>query len=64
LRRPLAPPPCAAEQTHLERDHQLRAFDVLPYIPLGGYRQTSAWRDNLHGILKGPSIVFWNVSKS
>ena len=54
----------AAEQTRLERDYQLRAFDVLPYIPLGGYRQTSAWRDNLQGVLKGPSIVFWNVSKT
>jgi len=53
-----------AEQTRLERVYQLQAFETLPYIPLGGYRQTSAWRDNVHGILKGPSIVFWNVSKS
>ncbi len=53
-----------AEQTRLEREYQRNAFEVLPYIPLGGYRQTSAWRDNLTGILKGPSIVFWNVSKT
>ena len=50
--------------TRLETDYQLQAFETLPYIPLGGYRQTSAWRDNLTGVLPGPSIVFWNVSKT
>ena len=53
-----------AEQKRLARDFQLRAFEFLPFIPLGGYRQTSAWRDNVQGIQKGPSIVFWNVSKT
>jgi len=52
-----------AEQTRLERAYQLEAFETLPFIPLGGYRQSAAWRDNVHGILKGPSVVFWNVSK-
>jgi peptide/nickel transport system substrate-binding protein len=52
-----------AEQTRLERDYQLEAFESLPYIPLGGYRQSAAWRDNVTGILKGPSVVFWNVTK-
>jgi peptide/nickel transport system substrate-binding protein len=52
-----------AEQTRLERTYQLQAFETLPFIPLGGYRQTSAWRDNISGILKGPSVVFWNVKK-
>jgi len=42
----------------------LRGFDVLPYDPHGGYKQTSAWRDNVHGIRKGPSIAFRNVSKT
>jgi peptide/nickel transport system substrate-binding protein len=53
-----------AEQSRLARAFQLRAFEFLPFIPLGGYRQTSGWRDNLQGVLKGPSIVFWNVSKT
>jgi peptide/nickel transport system substrate-binding protein len=53
-----------AEQTRLAREFQTRAFEFLPFIPLGGYRQTSAWRDNLQGVLKGPSIVFWNVTKA
>lgn len=52
-----------AEQTRLERAYQLQAFETLPFIPLGGYRQTSAWRDTISGILKGPSVVFWNVKK-
>ena len=53
-----------AEQTRLETAYQLRAFEFLPFIPLGRYRQTSAWRTNVSGILKGPSSVFWNISKT
>ena len=54
----------SAEQTRLERAYQLQAFETLPFIPHGGYRQSAAWRDNVTGILKGPSVVFWNVSKT
>ncbi len=53
-----------AEQTRLEIDYQLRAFEFLPFIPLGRYWQTSAWRNNVKGILKGPSVVFWNIEKT
>jgi len=53
-----------AEQARLERDYELAGFAALPFIPLGRYRQTSAWRDNVTGILEGPSVVFWNVSKA
>jgi peptide/nickel transport system substrate-binding protein len=53
-----------AEQTKLERDYQLEAFKFLPFIPLGRYLQTSAWRDNVRGIPKGPSAVFWNIEKT
>ena len=52
-----------AEQTRLERAYQLQAFQSLPFIPLGRYLQSSAWRDNITDILKGPSVVFWNVRK-
>lgn len=52
------------EQTKLERAYELHAYDSVPFVPLGRYIQTSAWRDNLTGILKGPSIVFWNVKKT
>jgi peptide/nickel transport system substrate-binding protein len=52
-----------AEQTHLEREYELEGLKTLPFIPLGRFRQTSAWRDNVIGILEGPSVVFWNMSK-
>ena len=52
-----------AEQTKLERAYELRAFETVPYIPMGRYVQSSAWRSNITGILKGPTIVFWNVKK-
>ena len=53
-----------AEQTRLEREYELEALRTLPFIPLGRFRQTAAWRDNLNGLLDGPSVVFWNVTKS
>ncbi len=52
-----------AEQTRIERDYVLRSYETVPFIPMGIYFQTSAWRENLTGVLKGPSIVFWNVKK-
>lgn len=53
----------AAEQTALERDYELRGMETLPFIPIGRFRQTSAWRSALTGVLEGPSVVFWNVDK-
>ena len=53
-----------AEQTRLEREYELEGLRTLPFIPLGRFRQTSAWRDNLTGLLDGPSVVFWNVTKT
>jgi peptide/nickel transport system substrate-binding protein len=53
-----------AEQTRLEREYELEAMRTLPFIPLGRFRQTAAWRDNLTGLLDGPSVIFWNVTKS
>jgi peptide/nickel transport system substrate-binding protein len=53
-----------AEQTRLEREYELEGLRSLPFIPLGRFRQTSAWRDDVVGILDGPSVIFWNVTKS
>jgi peptide/nickel transport system substrate-binding protein len=52
-----------AEMKRLDREIQARAFETVPFIPLGQYLPPSAWRSNLKGILKGPVPVFWNVSK-
>jgi peptide/nickel transport system substrate-binding protein len=53
-----------AEQTRLERNYQLAAWDTVPFIPLGRYMLRTAWSPKLSGLLKGPAPVFWNVSKS
>jgi peptide/nickel transport system substrate-binding protein len=53
-----------AEQTRLEREYELAGLRSLPFIPLGRFRQTSAWRANVVGLLDGPSVIFWNVTKS
>ncbi len=51
------------EQTRLEREIQLTAFDQVPFIPLGRYRPRAAWNRTISAPLKGPAPVFWNVSK-
>jgi peptide/nickel transport system substrate-binding protein len=53
-----------AEQTRLEREIQLAAFESVPFIPLGRYMPTAAWSSALSHLLKGPAPVFWNVNKS
>ncbi len=45
-------------------DIQVRALDQVMYVPLGQYFQSTAYRRNLSGVLKGPAPVFWNISKS
>ena len=53
-----------AEQTRLEREIQLAAFESVPFIPLGRYMPRAAWSRGISDPLKGPAPVFWNVSKS
>jgi len=53
----------AAEQTQLEREIQLAAFDAVPFVPLGRYMPRAAWSRGISDPLKGPAPVFWNVSK-
>jgi peptide/nickel transport system substrate-binding protein len=52
------------EQTKLEREIQLAAFESVPFIPLGRYMPQAAWSRSLSNPLKGPAPVFWNVSKT
>jgi peptide/nickel transport system substrate-binding protein len=52
-----------AELQRLNQQVQARAFETVPFIPLGQYLPSAAWRSNLSGILKGPVPVFWNVTK-
>ncbi len=47
----------------LDGEIQARAFETVPFIPLGQYLPPAAWRSGLRGLLKGPVPVFWNVEK-
>ena len=42
---------------------QAQAFQDLPYIPLGQFFQPTAWRRNIAGVLKGPTL-FWNIRRT
>jgi peptide/nickel transport system substrate-binding protein len=53
-----------AERKRLDAATQQRAFETVPFIPLGQYLPPAAWRTSLTGLLKGATPVFWNVAKS
>jgi peptide/nickel transport system substrate-binding protein len=53
-----------AERRRLDGAFQARAFEIVPFIPLGQYLPPAAWRGSLSGLLKGAMPVFWNVSKT
>ena len=54
--------PDLAAQQGLAARLQERAFEVVPYVPLGQYFQATAYRTRLRDVLTGFSI-FWNVKK-
>jgi peptide/nickel transport system substrate-binding protein len=43
---------------------QLRAFEVVPYLPTGQWRPKTAFRKNLRGVLTAPAFLMWNVEKT
>jgi peptide/nickel transport system substrate-binding protein len=49
-----------AEQQRICRDVQALSFEEIPYFPIGQYKQPTAYRSNITGILDG-TAVFWNV---
>jgi len=54
----------AAEQVRITERIQARAFEVVPYVPLGFYWQPSAWRNSLTGVEKNHVTSFWNIGKA
>ncbi len=52
------------EQVKIAQAIQTRAFDVVPYVPLGFYWQPSVWRSNVTGVTKNFITSFWNIGKS
>jgi len=42
---------------------QDRFFEVMPYVPVGQFTRPIAFRTGVTGLLEGPMLVFWNISK-
>ena len=42
---------------------QLRAFEVVPYIPTGQWVPKTAYRKTVKGIIEAPPFLMWNVEK-
>ncbi len=49
-----------AEQQRICREIQALSFEEIPYFPIGQYKQPTAYRSSVTGILDG-TAVFWNV---
>ncbi|MFC0406811.1 ABC transporter substrate-binding protein [Roseomonas elaeocarpi] len=52
--------PTLAEQQRICREIQQVAVEEVPFYPVGVYRQPSAHRSSITGVLNG-TAVFWNV---
>jgi peptide/nickel transport system substrate-binding protein len=49
-----------ADQQRICREIQALSFEEIPYFPIGQYKQPTAYRSSITGILDG-TAVFWNV---
>jgi peptide/nickel transport system substrate-binding protein len=56
--------PDLAAQKKLADAIQVRAFETVPFIPLGYYWQPSAWRRNVTGTFPCQITSFWNIGKA
>jgi peptide/nickel transport system substrate-binding protein len=52
----------AKQQALVEAMHK-RLWEVIPYVPLGQFKQPFLWRKNVSGVLKANTLVFWNITK-
>jgi peptide/nickel transport system substrate-binding protein len=59
----LTAPTLEGRQT-IAADIQRRAFEVVPYVPIGKYVTNTAVRRNLTGLIEAPPILMWNVEKT
>jgi peptide/nickel transport system substrate-binding protein len=42
---------------------QVRAFEVVPYLPNGVWAPKTAYRKNVKGVIEAPAFLMWNVEK-
>jgi peptide/nickel transport system substrate-binding protein len=52
------------ERQEIAAKIQERAFEVVPYIPTGQYKDMTAYRKNMRGVIAAPPIFMWNVEKA
>lgn len=52
-----------AKQRMIAERLQARAYEVVPYIPIGQFKQPVAVRANLTGVTSTGATVFWNIEK-
>jgi peptide/nickel transport system substrate-binding protein len=43
---------------------QERAFEIVPYVPLGQFSSVTAYRKSVKGIIIAPATFMWNVEKT
>ncbi len=53
----------AKQKVLVEAMHK-RLWEVIPYVPLGQFKQPFLWRKNVTGVLKTGILVFWNIDKT
>ncbi len=63
LRRRFVGAGTVEERKALAAEYQAAMYEVVPYIPLGQFRTPSAFRSTISGVLPGPRLVMWNISK-
>jgi peptide/nickel transport system substrate-binding protein len=53
-----------AEQRHIAAELQMQVWQDVPFIPMGEYWQSTAYRKGLTGIIPGCFTVFYNVKRA
>ena len=56
--------PDPVKQKALVEAMHKRLWEVIPYVPLGQFKQPFLWRKNVSGVLRTGVLVFWNIDKS
>jgi peptide/nickel transport system substrate-binding protein len=51
------------ERKKLAEAIQLRAFEIVPYIPTGQFFAKTAYHKYVKGVIEAPAFLFWNVEK-
>jgi peptide/nickel transport system substrate-binding protein len=53
----------SAKQQQIAETLHKRLWEIIPYVPVSQYDQPYPWRKNIKGVLKAPTIVWWNIEK-